>query len=251
MGKFHQITRNSFNSKKSFKIFSVYPNAYKSNPSKRALHPADEALLEDDRTAKDTARSTLHNQATNIFRRSEIISSKNKHYGKFGQEIIERQLGAGNQIKKVQRKPNQEPQAPVQEYKTRTEQIEVIEKGFEACKDTTSEKYQKHHHKKDVYATEFMPIFPDFETWKHPCKLILKLFYSEILIFLICRLSSSIRHQPSASLRNIIHLYRRRAIASNDSRYGRRGRRPVCSLFHADPRNSGKTQHGSTGLRSL
>merc|ERR1712110_740630 len=146
----------------------INPNAYKSNPSKRTLHPHDEALLEDDRTAKDTVRSSLHNQATNIFRRSEIISSKNKHYGKFGQEIIERQLGVGHQIKKTQRK-HQQQQPAVPEYKNRTAQIEAIEKGFEACKDTASEKYQKHHHKKDVYATEYLPIFPDFETWKHPC----------------------------------------------------------------------------------
>merc|ERR1711981_1385239 len=53
------------------------------------------------------------------------------------------------------------------EYKTREQQIEVIEKGFDAVKDMTT--YHKHHSKKDVHAVEYLNVYPDFETWMHPC----------------------------------------------------------------------------------
>lgn len=150
----------------------IDPRAYKpKDKNKRDLHPDDEKLIEDEKSKIDKTRSLIHNEATNIFRRSEIIASKNRHYGKVGLDIVERKLGAGRQSQQKHatgaRKEAMMRQNKQLEYKTREEQIETIEKGFQAVKDQT--KYHNHPQKKGVHAVEYLPIFPDFETWQHPC----------------------------------------------------------------------------------
>jgi len=169
-------------------------NKTEKQPLSKTLHPADEALCEDEKSKADIERSQWHNKQTNIFRRSEIVSAKNKHWGKLGGDIIERQVGVGQKMRErrqiqikqkamghhmpddaelpggrtLAKKVNKMHDEKATEYKTREQQIEAIEKGFDAVKDTTG-KYDKHHTKKDVYATEYLPIFPDFECWQHPC----------------------------------------------------------------------------------
>lgn len=150
----------------------IDPRAYQpTDRLKTSLHPADEALLEDEKSAIEIQRSQIHNQPTNIFRRSEITASKNKHFGKEGMEIMERIVGAGEDSRRHTAKGHVKQMLQEQEkqlqYKTKEQQIETIEKGFQAVKET--QKYYNHHTKKGVHAVEYMPVFPDFETWMHPC----------------------------------------------------------------------------------
>lgn len=172
----------------------INPKAYAAtNPNQEHLDKKDEFLCEEEKSEQEKKRSEIHKQATNIFRRSEVVSAKNKHWGRLGGDIIERQVGIGHKMREMRQSqlnnPNQmiseedqsfgrtaaqkknrqlETEKQQNEYKSREQQIETIKKGFEAVKDT-SEKYHKHHSKKDVYATEYLPIFPDFECWQHPC----------------------------------------------------------------------------------
>uniref|UniRef100_F6YZE6 RNA polymerase II-associated factor 1 homolog n=1 Tax=Ciona intestinalis TaxID=7719 RepID=F6YZE6_CIOIN len=72
----------------------INPDTYKVNPN-TWIHPADEALLEDDLPApQDTKRSKQHSLNVSWLRRSEYISQEFNRYG-VKSTNVETRIGAG------------------------------------------------------------------------------------------------------------------------------------------------------------
>lgn len=130
----------------------INPETYIRPPGSE-LHPDDNALLQDDDNKKsDTKRSGLHKKQYTFFRPSEYISQDFKQYG-VSKERAESRIDVKEKFKDDEI------------YKDRAAQIEAIEKTFEDALKPIKE----HYAKKDVYATEVLPLLPDFEMWQHAC----------------------------------------------------------------------------------
>ncbi|XP_078483282.1 RNA polymerase II-associated factor 1 homolog [Ciona intestinalis] len=131
----------------------INPDTYKVNPS-TWIHPADEALLEDDLPApQDTKRSKQHSLNVSWLRRSEYISQEFNRYG-VKSTNVETRIGAG--AKEIFKQEDL--------YKDRDGQIAAIQKTFEDSKKEIT----KHYSKPNVFPVDVLPIYPDMKMWQHP-----------------------------------------------------------------------------------
>ncbi|KAK2186495.1 hypothetical protein NP493_198g03023 [Ridgeia piscesae] len=129
----------------------INPDAYAVNPND-LLDPEDERLLEDDLNApSDAKRSRHHNKNVSWLRKTEYISTE---YNRFTQhsDKAESKINIKRHLKEEDL------------YRDRESQIKAIEDTFTAAKDPIT----KHYAKPGVVPLEVIPIFPDFELWKHP-----------------------------------------------------------------------------------
>lgn len=119
------------------------------------LDVEDEALLEDESSAPtDSKRSRHHNKSVSWLRKTEYISTE---YNRFVQSAQKAEARLGYSIK------NQLKEDML--YKDRESQINAINETFELVKKPVVH----HYSKPGVTAVEVLPVFPDFELWKHPC----------------------------------------------------------------------------------
>jgi RNA polymerase II-associated factor 1 len=115
----------------------------------------DEALLEDEMSAPtDSKRSRHHNKSVSWLRKTEYISTE---YNRFVQSAAKAEARLGYSIKKQMKEDVL--------YKDRDSQIAAINETFELVKKPIIQ----HYSKPGVTAVEVLPVFPDFEMWKHPC----------------------------------------------------------------------------------
>ncbi|XP_052107195.1 RNA polymerase II-associated factor 1 homolog [Mytilus californianus] len=126
--------------------YQIDPNAYPD--------PEDERLLEEDHSShSDSKRSRHHNMNVSWLRKTEYISTE---YNRFTQKTGDSERRVGFKIKQIMKDEDV--------YKDRESQIEAIEKTFEGAKEPIT----KHYSKPGVKPLEILPIFPDFDLWKHP-----------------------------------------------------------------------------------
>uniref|UniRef100_H2YJZ3 RNA polymerase II-associated factor 1 homolog n=1 Tax=Ciona savignyi TaxID=51511 RepID=H2YJZ3_CIOSA len=131
----------------------INPLTYKVDPNMQ-MHPADEALLEEDLPApQDSKRSRQHSLNVSWLRRSEYISQEFNRYG-VKSSNVETRIGAG--AKEIFKQDDL--------YKDRDGQIAAIKKTFEDAKIEIT----KHYSKPNVYPVDVLPIYPDMKMWQHP-----------------------------------------------------------------------------------
>lgn len=115
----------------------------------------DEQLLEDEVTVPtDSKRSRHHNKNVSWLRKTEYISTE---YNRFTQTAHMAEARLGFSIKKQLKDDVL--------YKDRDSQVAAISETFELVKKPVTQ----HYSKPGVTAVEVLPVFPDFELWKHPC----------------------------------------------------------------------------------
>ncbi|XP_014296655.1 RNA polymerase II-associated factor 1 homolog [Microplitis demolitor] len=130
---------------------------YESEESEVQLHPDDEKLLEDDYlTLPESKRSINHAKSVSWLRRTEYISTETTRFQPQNADKMEAKVG-GFSIKKYI--------AEGLVYLDHENQIKAIEKTFEDSKKPI----EQHHSKRNVYPVQILPVYPDFELWKHPC----------------------------------------------------------------------------------
>ncbi|KAG8037668.1 hypothetical protein G9C98_005879 [Cotesia typhae] len=130
---------------------------YASTETETSLHPDDEKLLEDDCfTLPVSKRSKMYSTKVVWLRSTEYISPGNTRLQPQVFEKIEAQVG-GKSIKKLI--------AEGIHYLDHDQQLKAIDKTFADNKIPI----ERHHNKPNVYPVEVLPVFPDFELWKHPC----------------------------------------------------------------------------------
>lgn len=126
--------------------YQIDPNAYQD--------PEDERLLEEDHSShSDSKRSRHHNMNVSWLRKTEYISTE---YNRFTQKTGDSERRVGFKIKQIMKDEDV--------YKDRESQMAAIEKTFEGAKQPIT----KHYSKPGVTPLEVLPVFPDFELWKHP-----------------------------------------------------------------------------------
>lgn len=131
----------------------INPDTYRIE-SGAYLDPEDERLLEEDvNTPTDSKRSRQHNTNVSWLRKTEYISTE---YNRFTQKSDNSERKVGFKIKQIMKDEDI--------YKDRASQIQAIDKTFEQAK----EKISKHYSKPGVTPVEVLPVFPDFDLWKHP-----------------------------------------------------------------------------------
>lgn len=132
----------------------IDPDAYKIDPNAQ-LSIEDEYLLEDEVNIPIDPKRPRHNkQSVTWLRKTEYISTE---YNRFAQSANRAEARVGFNIKKQLKDDLL--------YKDRESQIKAINDTFEfAMKPIT-----QHYSKPGVEPLEILPIFPDFEMWKHPC----------------------------------------------------------------------------------
>lgn len=132
----------------------INPDTYRIDP-KAVLDPKDEKLLEEEiSTPGDSKRSQRHARNVSWLRKTEYISSE---YSRGQQNAEKPETKVAYTLKK---KFNEEDV-----YQDRNNQIKAIQKTFEDAKKPI----EKHYSKPFVTPVEILPVFPDFETWIHPC----------------------------------------------------------------------------------
>lgn len=115
----------------------------------------DEQLLEDEAAVPtDSKRSRHHNKNVSWLRKTEYISTE---YNRFTQTAHMAEARLGYSIKKQLKEDVL--------YKDRDSQVNAINETFELVKKPVTQ----HYSKPGVTAVEVLPVFPDFELWKHPC----------------------------------------------------------------------------------
>lgn len=117
------------------------------------LQPDDERLLDDTSTPKDSKRSRHHNKAVPWLKKTEYISNEFNRYGHSSEKT---ETKVGYNVKKLLKEDNV--------YMDREGQINAINKTFSDAKIPI----EKHYTKPNVYAVEELPVFPDFQLWRHP-----------------------------------------------------------------------------------
>ncbi|CAG2213561.1 PAF1 [Mytilus edulis] len=126
--------------------YQIDPNAYPD--------PEDERLLEEDHSShSDSKRSRHHNMNVSWLRKTEYISTE---YNRFTQKTGDSERRVGFKIKQIMKDEDV--------YKDRESQIAAIEKTFKGAKEPIT----KHYSKPGVKPLDILPIFPDFDLWKHP-----------------------------------------------------------------------------------
>ncbi|XP_071499358.1 RNA polymerase II-associated factor 1 homolog [Diadema antillarum] len=116
---------------------------------------ADEKLLEEDTvTPGDSKRSRQHTKSVSWLRKTEYISSEYNR-SQYSRDKVETKVAYH-----LKKQFNEEDL-----YKDRSNQINAIQKTFEDAKKPIDKHYSKPH----VTPLEILPVFPDFETWIHPC----------------------------------------------------------------------------------
>ncbi|CAG0884145.1 unnamed protein product, partial [Cyprideis torosa] len=137
------------------RIDLVNPETY-SDTGSGMLDPADEKLLEEDALVPtDSKRSRHHAKAVSWLRRTEYISTEHTRFQPSQIEKVEAKVGYN--IKK-----NFQEEALFS--MDRESQIKAIEKTFSSAK----KEILRHPTKKNVTATEVLPVLPDFSSWKYP-----------------------------------------------------------------------------------
>ncbi|XP_074640116.1 RNA polymerase II-associated factor 1 homolog [Tubulanus polymorphus] len=132
----------------------INPDTYKIDPYAN-LDPEDEKLLEEDYQGQnESKRSRHHNKNVSWLRKTEYISTE---YNRFTQSASKVEARIGYSIKKSLTEDHL--------YKDRDSQIQAIENTFEEAKKPIT----AHYSKPNVYPIDVLPVFPDFEMWKHPC----------------------------------------------------------------------------------
>lgn len=120
------------------------------------LEPIDEQLLEEDgMTYQDNKRSQHHARSVSWLRRTEYISTEQTRFQPQNAEKVEARVGY--MTKKCLMFDNLDM--------GRQSQIAAIQKTFQ----DSNKIIQKHYGKPNVTAIEVLPIFPDFNMWKHSC----------------------------------------------------------------------------------
>ncbi|XP_785518.3 RNA polymerase II-associated factor 1 homolog [Strongylocentrotus purpuratus] len=133
----------------------INPDTYRIPEEHVELDPADEKLLEEEiATPGDSKRSRQHSKTVSWLRKTEYISSEYNR-SQHSKDKIETKVG--HHLKKQFTEENL--------YKDRSNQISAIQKTFEDAKKPIETHYSKPH----VTPVEILPVFPDFETWIHPC----------------------------------------------------------------------------------
>lgn len=131
----------------------INPETYKLSPNIYA-DSEDERLLEEEiSTLHDSRRSRHHNTSVSWLRKTEYISTE---YNRFTQKSDKHETKVGFKLKQIMREEDL--------YKDRDSQIKAIEKTFENAKSNIA----KHYSKPGVTPVEILPVFPDFDLWKHP-----------------------------------------------------------------------------------
>ncbi|PIK44088.1 putative RNA polymerase II-associated factor 1-like [Apostichopus japonicus] len=132
----------------------INPETYRIDPN-AVLDPKDEKLLEEEiSTPGDSKRSQRHARNVSWLRKTEYISSE---YSRSQPSAEKPETKVAYTLKK---KFNEEDV-----YQDRSNQIKAIQKTFEDAKKPI----EKHYSKPFVTPVEILPVFPDFETWIHPC----------------------------------------------------------------------------------
>ncbi|CAI9741817.1 RNA polymerase II-associated factor 1 homolog [Octopus vulgaris] len=131
----------------------INPETYKLSPNIYA-DSEDERLLEEEiNTLHDSRRSRHHNTSVSWLRKTEYISTE---YNRFIQKSDKHETKVGFKLKQIMKEEDL--------YKDRDSQIKAIEKTFENAKTNIA----KHYSKPGVTPVEILPVFPDFDLWKHP-----------------------------------------------------------------------------------
>lgn len=132
----------------------INPDTYKIDLNSY-LEPEDEKLLEDEvAVATDSKRSRHHNKNVSWLRKTEYISTE---YNRFTQSAEKAESKLGYNLKKLFQEEDH--------YKDRESQIRAINETF----DEATKEIMKHYTKPGVTPVDILPVYPDFEMWKHPC----------------------------------------------------------------------------------
>ena len=131
----------------------INPDTYKANLNSYA-DSEDERLLEEEmNTLHDSRRSRHHNTSVSWLRKTEYISTE---YNRFTQKSDKHETKVGFKLKQIMKDEDL--------YKDRESQIKAIEKTFH----NATVPINKHYSKPGVTPVEVLPVFPDFDLWKHP-----------------------------------------------------------------------------------
>lgn len=131
----------------------INPDTYKTNLNPYA-DSEDERLLEEEmNTLHDSRRSRHHNTSVSWLRKTEYISTE---YNRFTQKADKHETKVGFKLKQIMKDEDL--------YKDRDSQIKAIEKTFH----NATVPITKHYSKPGVTPVEVLPVFPDFDLWKHP-----------------------------------------------------------------------------------
>lgn len=132
----------------------INPDTYSIDPD-GYLEVEDEKLLEEElATPQDSKRSRHHRINVSWLRKTEYISTE---YNRFEQKSDKAESKVGFNIKKRFKEEDV--------YKDRESQIKAIEDTFDNAKTDI----EKHYSKPGVTPVSVLPVYPDFEMWKHPC----------------------------------------------------------------------------------
>ncbi|XP_041467832.1 RNA polymerase II-associated factor 1 homolog [Lytechinus variegatus] len=133
----------------------INPDTYRIPDEHVELDIADEKLLEEEiATPGDSKRSRQHSKSVSWLRKTEYISSEYNR-SQHSKDKVETKVAYH-----LKKQFNEEDL-----YKDRSNQISAIQKTFEDAKKPI----ETHYSKSRVTPVEILPVFPDFETWIHPC----------------------------------------------------------------------------------
>lgn len=127
----------------------------------RPMHdPEDDKLINDDeplalsakKSQRDKPHSQLHNKVVPWLKKTEYISTE---YNRYGASSEKTETKVGYNVRKNMIND--------QVFLDKESQIKAINETFEASQTPI----EKHPTKADVYATNVMPLLPDFDTWKY------------------------------------------------------------------------------------
>lgn len=121
---------------------------------------ADERLIHDDepltpgtkKSPRDKPHSQLHNKVVPWLKKTEYISTE---YNRYGASSEKTETRVGYNVRKNMKDDNI--------FQDKESQIRAINETFEKAQIPI----EKHPTKPGVYATNMMPLFPDFEMWKY------------------------------------------------------------------------------------
>lgn len=137
----------------------ILPERY-AIPENPVHDPEDDRLLNDDepivtgtkKSPRDKPHSQLHNKVVPWLKKTEYISTE---YNRYGSSNEKTETKVGYNVRK-----SMKGEAI---FLDKESQIKAINETFDAAEKPID----KHPTKSDVYAERVLPLFPDFDMWKH------------------------------------------------------------------------------------